>query len=85
MDGTDANGNSEGRAGALFTNFNYIDTMTIEAVQEGQVVKGIIPAAYGQALSGNVNLIDKSGTNSLHGSLFENFQPENLNARNQFK
>lgn len=84
VDGTDANGNSEGRAGALFTNFNYIDTMSIEAVQEVQIVKGIIPAEYGQALSGNVNLISKSGTNSFHGSLFENFQAENLNARNQF-
>ena len=84
VDGTDANGNAEGRGGALFTNFNYIDTMSIEAVQEVQVVKGIIPAEYGQALSGNVNLITKSGTNSLHGSLFENFQAENLNARNPF-
>ncbi|MCU1325246.1 MAG: TonB-dependent receptor plug [Bryobacterales bacterium] len=84
VDGTDANGNAEGRSGALFTNFNYIDTMSIEAVQEVQVVKGIIPAEYGQALSGNVNLISKSGTNSFHGSLFENFQAENLNARNQF-
>jgi hypothetical protein len=82
--GSDANSNAEGRAGALFTNFNYIDTRTIEAVQEEQVVKGIIPAEYGQALSGNVNLISKSGTNSLHGSMFENFQAENLNARNQF-
>lgn len=84
VDGTDANGNAEGRGGALFTNFNYIDTMSIEAVQEVQVVKGIIPAEYGQALSGNVNLISKSGTNVLHGSLFENFQSENLNARNPF-
>ncbi len=84
VDGTDANWNSEGRGGALFTNFNYIDTMSIEAVQEVQIVKGIVPAEYGQALAGNVNLISKSGTNSFHGSLFENFQAENLNARNQF-
>lgn len=84
VDGTDANANSEGRAGALFTNFNYIDVMSIEAIQEVQVVKGIIPAEYGQALSGNVNLITKSGTNNWHGSVFENFQAENLNARNQF-
>jgi outer membrane receptor protein involved in Fe transport len=84
VDGTDANANSEGRAGALFTNFNYIDMISIEAVQEVQVVKGIIPAEYSSALSGNVNLITKSGTNSFHGSLFENFQSRSLNARNQF-
>lgn len=84
VDGTDANGNSEGRAGALFTNFNYIDMISIEAIQEVQVVKGIIPAEYASALAGNVNLITKSGTNSFHGSLFENFQSRTLNARNQF-
>ncbi len=84
VDGTDANGNSEGRAGALFTNFNYIDMISIEAIQEVQVVKGIIPAEYSSALAGNVNLITKSGTNAFHGSLFENFQSRVLNARNQF-
>lgn len=84
VDGTDANGNSEGRGGALFTNFNYIDMISIEAIQEVQVVKGIIPAEYSSALAGNVNLITKSGTNAFHGSLFENFQSRTLNARNQF-
>lgn len=84
VDGTDANGNSEGRSGALFTNFNYIDMISIEAIQEVQVVKGIIPAEYSSALAGNVNLITKSGSNALHGSLFENFQSRTLNARNQF-
>src|SRR5262245_11524462 len=68
----------------MFTNMNYIDIISIEAVQEVQVVKGIIPAEYGQGLAGNVNLITKSGTNELHGSAFENFQSERLNARNQF-
>ena len=84
VDGTDANANSEGRAGALFTNFNYIDMISIEAIQEVQVVKGIIPAEYSSALAGNVNLITKSGTNAFHGSVFENFQSRTLNARNQY-
>ena len=84
LDGTDANANNEGRSGNMFTNLNYIDIISIEAVQEVQVVKGIIPAEYGQALSGNVNIITKSGTNEFHGSAFENFQSQRLNARNQF-
>jgi len=84
LDGTDANANNEGRSGNMFTNLNYIDIISIEAIQEVQVVKGIIAAEYGQALSGNVNLITKSGTNEFHGSLFENFQSQRLNARNQF-
>ena len=84
LDGTDANANNEGRSGNMFTNMNYIDIISIEAVQEVQVVKGIIPAEYGQGLAGNVNLITKSGSNEFHGSAFENFQSQRLNARNQF-
>jgi outer membrane receptor protein involved in Fe transport len=84
LDGTDANANNEGRSGNMFTNLNYIDVISIEAIQEVQVVKGIIAAEYGQGLSGNVNIITKSGTNEFHGSAFENFQSQRLNARNQF-
>ena len=84
LDGTDANANNEGRSGNMFTNMNYIDIISIEAVQEVQVVKGIVPAEYGQGLAGNVNLITKSGSNEFHGSAFENFQSQRLNARNQF-
>ena len=48
VDGTDANANSEGRAGALFTNFNYIDMISIEAIQEVQVVKRHHPSRIQQ-------------------------------------
>ncbi len=84
VDGTDANANNEGRSGNMFTNLNSIDIISIEAIAEVQIVKGIVPAEYGQALSGNVNIITKSGTNEYHGSGFENFQSQRLNARNQF-
>jgi hypothetical protein len=84
VDGTDASANPEGRATSMYQGFNYIDTLSIEAIQELQTVKGVVQAEYGQALSGNVNLITKSGTNQWHGSAFENFQAEDLNARNQF-
>ena len=84
LDGTDASSNSERPSTALFGDFNYINTVSMEAVQEVQTSKGVIPAEYSRALSGNVNLLTKSGTNKYHGSLFENFQSEELNARNQF-
>jgi len=84
VDGTDASSNPEGRNTSMYQSFNYIDTLSIEAIQEVQTIKGVIAAEYGQALSGNVNLITRSGTNEWHGSLFENFQAEDLNARNQF-
>jgi hypothetical protein len=64
-------------------NFNQIDLVSIDAIQEVQVIKGVAQAEYGRALGGQVNVITRSGTNQFHGSLFENFQAENLNARNQ--
>jgi hypothetical protein len=84
VDGADATANPEARMTSMYQGFNYIDTLSIEAVEEVQTVKGVVPAEYGQTLGGYVNLITKSGTNQFHGSLFENFQAEDLNARNQF-
>src|SRR5579883_1803431 len=39
---------------------------------------------YGRSNGGTVMVIGKSGTNDLHGSLFEFFRNEDLNARNLF-
>jgi len=83
LDGTEASGNPEGRSAGMFQNFNQIDLVSIDAVQEVQIIKGVTPAEYGRALGGQINVITRSGTNQFHGSLFENFQAENLNARNQ--
>lgn len=84
LDGTDASSNPERPSTAMFGDFNFINTVSMEAVQEVQTSKGVIPAEYSRAVSGNVNVITRSGTNQWHGSLFENFQSEELNARNQF-
>ena len=84
VDGTDATSNPERPSINMFGNFNYVSTISIDAVQEVQLVKGIIPAEYTRALGGNLNLITKSGTNEIHGSLFHNFRAEELNARSQF-
>ncbi len=80
VDGTDASSNPENPGTSLKNNFNYIHVMSIEAIQEVQTTKGVTAAEYGQQMSGNVNLIAKSGTNQWHGTLFENFKAENLNA-----
>jgi hypothetical protein len=84
VDGTDANSNPEGRGISQYGGENYIDIMSIEAVQEVQLVKGVLPAEYGGVVGGQVNLISRSGTNSFHGSLFENYNGQALNARDIF-
>jgi outer membrane receptor protein involved in Fe transport len=83
LDGTEASANPENRSTGMFQNFNYIDIISIDAIEQVQTVKGILPAEYGDVLGGQVNVITRSGTNNWHGSLFENFQAENLNARLQ--
>ena len=84
VDGTDANSYPEQRGMAQYGARNYIDVMSIDAVQEVQLVRGIMPAEYGGVLGGQVNVIAKSGSNQWHGSFFENYQSHVLNARNPF-
>lgn len=83
VDGTDAGGNPEGRNSSNYLQPNLIDIMSVEAIQEVHTVKGIAPAEYGNMVGGQVNLLTRSGTNIWHGSLFQNFQSEKLNARHQ--
>jgi hypothetical protein len=52
-----------------------------ESVQEFRVVNSSFGADYGRALGGIVNVVTKSGTNNWHGSMYEYFQNNALNAR----
>jgi len=45
--------------------------ITLDAVQEFQVVASGASAEFGRTAGGVVNVITKSGTNTLHGSLYE--------------
>ena len=56
----------------------------IESVQEFKVEVNSPPAEFGRFNGGVVNLTMKSGTNNLHGTVFEFVRNEALNARNLF-
>lgn len=84
MDGIDASSSPLSPQAQLREGFNYISVVSMEAVQEVQVSKGVFSAEYGRALSGNINVVTKSGTNNWHGSAFELFNAEELNGRQQF-
>jgi len=60
--------------GALGNGVNF------DFIQEVQVKTGGFEAQYGQALGGVVNVITKSGTNNLHGSLYGYFAPQQFEA-----
>jgi len=84
VDGVDAAGDPETKSIASFQGFNQINVMSLEAIQEVTVSKGVMSAEVGSTYSGNFNLISRRGTNRFHGSLFENWQNDFLNARNVF-
>jgi len=52
-----------------------------EAVQEFRVVNNSFGAESGRALGGIVNIVTKSGTNDLHGSVYDYFQNSYLDSR----
>lgn len=65
-------------------NFNtYLFLPSIDALQEFKVESGIMTAEYGRAMA-QVNVTTKSGTNQLHGALFEFLRNASLDAKNFF-
>ena len=84
VDGTNASAFPEVPAFGFYGQPNIINTLNEDAIAEVSVVKGIVPASVGGTVSGNVNLISKSGTNQFHGGLFAMNDVSAFNARNQF-
>lgn len=64
--------------GATFSNFN------VEAIQEVQSNSGVMPAEIGHGAASYTNVISKSGTNQVHGSVFEFARNAAFDARNYF-
>jgi Carboxypeptidase regulatory-like domain/TonB-dependent Receptor Plug Domain len=60
-------------------------TFSQEAIREFQVLAGSYSAEFGKASGGVVNIVTKSGTNTLRGNAYLYFRDKNLNARNYFE
>ena len=56
-------------------------TPSQEAVSEFRVVNNSFGAEQGRAMGGIVNIITKSGTNDLHGAVYDYMENDALNAR----
>ena len=82
VDGTEASGDIEQPTLAFYQNFNVVKTVSLEAIEEVQLTKGVMTAETGLTFGANINLVTKGGTNELHGSIFYNWQNNVLNARN---
>jgi hypothetical protein len=57
---------------------------SLENVQEFRVDSNNFPAEYGTGTGGQINVVTKSGGNQFHGSVFEYFRNDALDAPNFF-
>ena len=87
--GVRSNGQNNFLLNGVDNNVNVIDFLnqtafvvgpSVEAIGEMRVMTNGYNAEYGRGAGGVVNVTLKSGTNEIHGSLFEYFQNAALNA-----
>ncbi len=79
MDGSDINdaGNNTPGSSAGFL-------IGVDTLQEFRVVTNAFSAEYGRSSGGVISTITKSGTNQLHGSVFEFVRNSDFDAKNYF-
>jgi outer membrane receptor protein involved in Fe transport len=82
IDGIDANNFVSGFAG--LPNFNGVAVLNPDVIKEFKVQTGLYDAAFGHNTGASISIITKSGGSRLHGSVFEFFRNEVLNANNFF-
>ncbi|MCU0228595.1 MAG: TonB-dependent receptor, partial [Bryobacterales bacterium] len=56
----------------------------VDAVEEFKVQSGPMSAEFGFTAGGVINLVTKSGTNEIHGTVYHFFRNDKLDARNAF-
>ncbi len=64
--------------GSTFSNFN------VDAIQEVRTSSGVMPAEIGHGAAGFTEIITRSGTDDVHGSVFEFLRNSALDSRNFF-
>ena len=79
LDGTPQNDFTNGPAGSAAGT-----VLGVETIREFRVEANSYSAEFGRNSGGQINAVSKSGTNQLHGSLYEFHRNDNFDARNFF-
>jgi hypothetical protein len=66
------------------SNLTLLSFPSIDAIAEFRVVRGVYDAESGRSAGAQVNVITRSGTNALHGGVYEFFRNDILNANLYF-
>jgi len=59
-------------------------TPSVEVVDQFKVITSVPPAQFGRSSGGILNIVSKSGTNKLHGTVYEYLRNEKLDAAPYF-
>jgi Carboxypeptidase regulatory-like domain/TonB dependent receptor len=81
VDGSD---NNDEDIGVRRQGFLALVPQPIESIKEYQVISLLAPAQYGRNIGAQVNAVSKSGTKSVHGTVYGFFNSSQLNSRNFF-
>jgi outer membrane receptor protein involved in Fe transport len=65
-------------------NGNNLAVVSLDAISQISIQNNDFSTRYGRDAGGMVNMIIKSGTNQIHGSVFEYFRNNAMDARNFF-
>ena len=79
--GTTFSGSSETLNAAGGTN----SLVSVDALQEFRILTSSFAPEYGRTPGGQVILLTRSGTNAFHGTLFEYFRNNILDANDSFR
>jgi outer membrane receptor protein involved in Fe transport len=89
LDGVDmtfgeVNGTASDEAAGAGAAGSLINTISVEAVEEFKASGSAFSAEFGRSGGGVLNITTKSGTNQFHGTLFEFFRNDKLDANSFF-
>ncbi len=85
LDGADATRiDSQATNPQLGRQESRISRASVDSIEEFKVMSGTYSAEYGRSYGDIVNVITKSGSNNLHGELFEYFRNDAFDALNFF-
>ena len=73
VDGLSANDDAAGLSGI---------TYGVDAIEQLQVITSGAQAEFGRALGGYINVVTRSGNNTLHGTVYDFVRDDSLNAAN---
>ena len=83
IDGADASNLQEQGTGGVYAEAG-ISIPNPDAIEEFRIQTGQYDATYGRGAGANVDVVTKSGTNKIHGDVFEFLRNTDLNANNYF-